>query len=140
MLKIDNLHAKLEDEGKQILKPETLQLMFSEQWTYNRKNGDTLLGLYHSWGLGTQRFANVPGQGNRLVRGGGFSAVGHHGEAYGLMSTFAVDLAGRNGLVSLIGGFGTDPEREPGQYSALSRPEEAILSALYRRAVQGRAD
>lgn len=127
-------------EGRQIFQPATLQLMFSEQWTYNQKNGDTLRGLYHSWGLGTQRFANVAGQGNRLVRGGGFSAVGHHGEAYGLMSTFAVDLAGRNGLVSLIGGFGADPEQDPGQYSALSRSEEMILTALHRRAVLGRTD
>ncbi|CAN7637476.1 serine hydrolase [Pseudoduganella sp. LjRoot289] len=127
-------------EGRQILKPETLRLMFSEQWTYRHNNGDTLRGLYHSWGLGTQRFANIQGQGNRLVRGGGFSAVGHHGEAYGLMSTFAVDLAGRNGLVSLIGGFGSDPEQDPGQYSALSRSEETILTALHRRAVLGRTD
>jgi hypothetical protein len=42
--------------------------------------------------------------------------------------------------VSLIGGFGTDPEQYPGQYSALSRSEEMILTALYRRAVLGRAD
>jgi CubicO group peptidase (beta-lactamase class C family) len=130
-------------EGKQILKPETIKLMFSEQWTYKENgggNGDTLRGLYHSWGLGAQRFADTPGAGNRLVQGGGFSAVGHLGEAYGLVSTFAVDLAGRNGLVSLIGGFGTDPEQYPGRYSALVRSEEMILTALYRRAVLGRSD
>jgi hypothetical protein len=114
--------------------------MFSEQWTNNGSNGDTLRGLYHSWGLGTQRFANTPGSGNRLVQGGGFSAVGHLGEAYGLVSTFVVDLEHRNGLISLIGGFGTDPELYPGQYSALVRSEELILTALYRRAVLGKAD
>jgi CubicO group peptidase (beta-lactamase class C family) len=127
-------------EGKQILKPDTIRLMFSEQWTNNGKNGDTLRGLYHSWGLGAQRFPDVPGSGNRLVQGGGFSAVGHLGEAYGLVSTFAVDLEGRNGLVSLIGGFGTDPESYPGRYSALVRSEELILTALYRRAVLGKTD
>ena len=127
-------------EGRQILKPESIKLMFSEQWTNNGNNGDTLRGLYHSWGLGTQRFADVPGSGNRLVQGGGFSAVGHLGEAYGLVSTFALDLAGRNGLVSLIGGFGTDPEQYSGRYSALARSEELILTALYRRAVLGKAD
>jgi CubicO group peptidase (beta-lactamase class C family) len=127
-------------EGRQILKPGTITLMFGEQWTNNGSNGDTLHGLYHSWGLGTQRFADTPGSGNRLVQGGGFSAVGHLGEAYGLVSTFALDLAGRNGLVSLIGGFGTDPEKYPGQYSALVRSEELILTALYRRAVLGKAD
>ena len=131
-------------EGKQILKPETIRLMFSEQWTYKEtsggKNGDTLNGLYHSWGLGAQRFADAPGAGNRLVQGGGFSAVGHLGEAYGLVSTFVVDLERRNGLVSLIGGFGADPEKYPGRYSALARTEELILTALYRRAVLGRTD
>jgi CubicO group peptidase (beta-lactamase class C family) len=127
-------------EGKQILQPGTIKLMFSEQWTNNGSNGDTLRGLYHSWGLGTQRFANTPGSGNRLVQGGGFSAVGHLGEAYGLVSTFVVDLEHRNGLISLIGGFGTDPELYPGQYSALVRSEELILTALYRRAVLGKAD
>jgi CubicO group peptidase (beta-lactamase class C family) len=126
--------------NQQILKPDTIKLMFSEQWTYDGNNGDTLRGLYRSWGLGAQRFADVPDQGNRLVQGGGFNAAGHLGDAYGLVSTFALDLANRNGLVSLIGGFGSNPEQYPGQYSALIRSEELILSALYRRAVQGRSD
>ncbi|SFV17774.1 serine hydrolase domain-containing protein [Pseudoduganella namucuonensis] len=134
------LMNKGEHEGKRILKPETIALMFSEQWTHKEGNGDTLRGLYHGWGLGAQRFIDTPGRGNRLVQGGGFGAAGHLGEAYGLVSTFAVDLDRRNGLVSLIGGLGTDPELYPGQYSALVRSEELILTALYRRAVLGRAD
>jgi len=124
-------------EGRQILKPESLQAMFTEQWRYNGKNGDTLKGLYHSWGLGTQRFDDEPGRGNRLVQGGGFGAVGHLGEAYGLISTFVVDLQKKNGLVSLIGGFASDPDAYPGQYSAHTRTEELILDALYKRAVLG---
>jgi len=126
-------------EGKQILKPESLKTMFTEQWHYNGKNGDTLKGLYHSWGLGTQRFDNEPGKGNRLVSGGSFNAVGHLGEAYGLISTFVVDLQNKNGLVSLIGGFASDPDAYPGTYSAHTRTEELILDALYRRAVLGDA-
>ncbi|UGQ46478.1 serine hydrolase domain-containing protein [Massilia endophytica] len=127
-------------EGKVFLKPETLALMFQEQWRYNGKNGDTLNGLYHSWGLGTQRFPDEPGVGNRLVEGGGFSAVGHLGEAYGLISTFVVDLQNGNGMVSLIGGFGTDPDQRPGAFSAHTRSEELILNALYRRAILGKVD
>ncbi|QGZ43127.1 serine hydrolase [Pseudoduganella flava] len=126
-------------EGRRILRPETIALMFEEHWRYAAKdgqpNGDTLHGLYHSWGLGAQRFPDVDGAGNRLVEGGHFTAVGHLGEAYGLVGTFAVDLAHRNGIVSLIGGFGTDPERDPGRYSAHTRAEEAILTTLYRGAV-----
>lgn len=122
-------------EGRQLLKPETLALMFAEHWKYDGTNGDTLGGLYHSWGLGVQRFADFDGKGNRLVEGGRFAAVGHLGEAYGLISTFAVDLANRRGIVSLVGGVGSDPERDPGRYSAHTRAEEAILTALYRGAI-----
>ncbi|WP_338768539.1 serine hydrolase domain-containing protein [Massilia sp. METH4] len=122
-------------EGRRLLKPETLALMFAEHWRYDGTNGDTLGGLYHSWGLGVQRFADFDGKGNRLVDGGRFTAVGHLGEAYGLISTFAVDLANRNGIVSLIGGVGNDPERDPGRYSAHTRAEEAVLTTLYRGAV-----
>lgn len=121
--------------GRQILQPATIALMFSQQWEYDGSNGDTLHGLYRSWGLGTQRFADVDGKGNRLVDGARFAAVGHLGEAYGLVSTFAVDLEHRNGIVSLIGGFGTDPDADPGRYSAHTRAEEAILTALYRGAI-----
>ncbi len=123
-------------DGKQILQPATIALMFSEQWQFNGKNGDTLGGLYRSWGLGAQRFPDVDGKGNQLVSRAHFTAVGHLGEAYGLISTFAVDLEHRNGIVSLIGGFGTDPDGDPGRYSAHTRAEEAILTTLYRGAVE----
>lgn len=122
-------------EGKQILKRETLARMFAEQWRHDGSNGDTLNGLYHSWGLGVQRFADFDGKGNRLVEGGRFPAVGHLGDAYGLIATFAVDLANRNGIVSLIGGVGNDPDRDPGRYSAHTRAEEAVLTTLYRGAI-----
>ncbi len=122
--------------GRQLLRPETLAQMFSAQWTYrDPASGDTLNGLYHSWGLGTQRFPDLAGRGNRLVDGAHFEAVGHLGEAYGLVATFAVDLARGDGMVSLIGGFGSDPERDPGSYSALTRAEERILTTLYRGAI-----
>jgi len=118
-------------DGRQILRPATLALMFSAQWTYRDGNGDTQRGLYHSWGLGVQRF----GPADRLVEGAPFDAVGHLGDAYGLVSTFAVDLARRNGIVSLIGGFGSDPDADPGTYSAHTRAEERILTTVYRGAI-----
>jgi CubicO group peptidase (beta-lactamase class C family) len=124
-------------QGRQILKPETVTLMFSQQWKDNGSNGDTYRGLYRSWGLGSQRFDDLPAFGNRLVEGGGFSAAGHLGDAYGLISTFVVDLKRGNGMVSLIGGTGADPERNPGRYSAMTRSEERILTALYRHAILG---
>jgi CubicO group peptidase (beta-lactamase class C family) len=122
---------------RQILQPDTIRLMFSRQWTHDGRNGDTYRGLYHSWGLGIQRFDDAAPGGNRLVEGGGFSAAGHLGEAYGLISTFVVDLKSGNGMVSLIGGTGADPDSNPGRYSSMTRSEERILTALYRRAILG---
>jgi CubicO group peptidase (beta-lactamase class C family) len=126
--------------GRQVMAAQSLALMFSEQWRYNGSNGDTLKGLYHSWGLGTQRFADVRGNMGGMPADGRFNAVGHLGEAYGLVATFALDLKKRQGLVSLIGGFGNDPDADPGQQSAHTRAEEKILEALYRRAILGRQD
>jgi CubicO group peptidase (beta-lactamase class C family) len=127
-------------EGRQILQPASLALMFGEQWRFNGSNGDTLQGLYHSWGLGAQRFADVRGNMGGMPKDGQFHAVGHLGEAYGLVSTFAVDLKKRQGIVSLIGGFASDPEADPGRYSAHTRAEEKILDALYQRAILGREE
>ncbi len=124
-------HGRYQD--RQILQPESVALMFSQQWKHNGGNGDTYRGLYHSWGLGSQRFDD-----QRLVEGGGFGAVGHLGEAYGLISTFVVDLRRGNGMLSLIGGTGADPDSNPGRYSAMTRSEERILTALYRHAILGR--
>ncbi len=127
-------------EGRQILKPESLATMFSEQWRFNGSNGDTLKGLYHSWGLGAQRFADVRGNMGGMPKDGRFNAVGHLGEAYGLIATFAVDLKKKQGIVSLIGGFGSDPEADPGHNSAHTRSEEKILDAIYQRAILKRED
>jgi CubicO group peptidase (beta-lactamase class C family) len=125
-------------EGRRILKPASLAMMFGEQWRFNGSNGDTLKGLYHSWGLGVQRFADVRGNMGGLPADGQFHAVGHLGEAYGLVSTFAVDVKKKQGIVSLIGGFGSDPEADPGLYSAHTRAEEKILDTLYKHAILGR--
>jgi len=127
-------------EGKQVIQPASLALMFGEQWRFNGSNGDTLKGLYHSWGLGTQRFADVRGNMGGLPKDGRFHAVGHLGEAYGLVSTFAVDLEKKQGIVSLIGGFGSDPDGDPGLHSAHTRAEEKVLDAIYQRAILGRGD
>ena len=125
-------------DGSRILKPESVDLMLSRQWRYDGANGDSGYGArqrrFNAWGLGNQQFLDVsgPGSGDRLVEGGGFRAVGHLGDAYGLYGTFAFDPATRNGIVFLAGGTGFDPAADPGAYSAFSRFEERIQTALYR--------
>ncbi len=123
-------------QGRRILSPASIDLMFSQQWLYDGRNGDTEQGQYGSWGLGSQRFGKLANGRDRLVEDPAFVAVGHLGEAYGLLSTFAVDLAQGNGMVVLIGGSGRDPALHPGQYSALTRSEERILTALYQQVIR----
>lgn len=124
-------------QGKQVLQPASIALMFGRQWqlALDGGNGDSERGLYRAWGLGNQQFDAVAGQGNRLVEDASFAAVGHLGDAYGLVSAFVLDFANKNGMVSLVGGTGSDPERYPGRYSAMGRSEELILTTLYRGAI-----
>jgi CubicO group peptidase (beta-lactamase class C family) len=121
--------------GRALLQPATLKLMMTRQWSADGKggNGDTEGGLFRHWGLGIQLFQDEPG--SRLIEQGGFSAVGHLGEAYGLMSVFAVDLAAGNGMIVLAGGASTDPAAYKGSYSSMARFEEKILTAMHRRVI-----
>lgn len=123
-------------EGRRILQAETLERMFARQWTADGKggNGDTLRGFFNAWGLGNAQFPDQPGL--RLVEGG-FDAVGHLGDAYGLRSVFAADLKRRNGLVVLVGGTSVDPETRKGRYSALADFEEKALTSLFSRVIAG---
>ena len=127
-------------QGRRILKPATIAAMFTPQWRYDGEggNGDSYRGLFNCWGLGNQQFPDSAGR--QLVEGGGFGAVGHLGDAYGLRSMFVFDPASRNGMVVLVGGTAADPETQRGAYSPLARFEERTLSALYRRAIQDKTD
>ena len=124
-------------QGKQLLQPASIALMFGRQWQLapDGCNGNSERGLYRVWGLGNQQFDADIEQGNGLVEGASFTAVGHLGDAYGLVSAFVLDFKHKNGMVMLVGGTGSDPERYPGTYSAMGRSEELILTALYRGAI-----
>ncbi|WLI89126.1 serine hydrolase domain-containing protein [Massilia sp. R2A-15] len=122
-------------DGRRILKPATLSAMFERQWTFDGKNGDTYRGLFNCWGLGNQQFPDQAGI--ALVDGGGFAGLGHHGDAYGLVSTFVFDPATKNGMVVLVGGTSADPETRRGAHSSMARFEERVLTALYRGAILG---
>ena len=134
-------------DGRRILKPETVDAMLALQWRHDGgANGDSSYGnskgVFNAWGLGNQHFLDISGPvfGDRLIEGGGFTAVGHHGDAYGLYAAFVFDRATKNGMIMLIGGTGFDPDTDRGAYSAAPRFEERILTAIYRRAIQGKAD
>jgi CubicO group peptidase (beta-lactamase class C family) len=130
-------------DGRRVLSKTSVEQMLSQQWRIKteRNNGSSGYGGHqdamNAWGLGNQQFLDFSGvgTGDRLVDGGGFHAVGHTGDAWGLTSALVFDRANKNGMIFLIGGPGFDPETTPGKYSAHYRYEEQILSALYRHAI-----
>lgn len=136
--------TRVAGETRRILKPETIDLMLSQHWRYSAgadgksPNGSNSFGshrdLMNAWGLGNQHFLDVsgPGRGDRLVERGGYTAVGHLGDAWGLTSAFVFNPVQKSGMIYLIGGPSSDPEGNPGRYSGLYRHEEEILTALDR--------
>lgn len=130
-------------DGVTFLREDSVAEMLRQSWRADSSgsNGRTDFGsqqaLFHAWGLGNQHFLDVSGdnRGDRLVAGGGFRALGHLGDAWGLTAAFVFDRASGNGLIYLIGGPGFDPATYRGQYSAFARHEELILDALYRHAI-----
>ncbi len=130
-------------DGKRFLESRTIDVMLARNWKSNGgANGESWRDSMQAWGIGNQQFVDMsgPGTGDRLVEGGGFTGVGHTGNAYGLHGAFVFDPATRNGIIYLAGGTGFDPETDRGQYSASRHYEERILTAIYRRAIQGKAD
>jgi CubicO group peptidase (beta-lactamase class C family) len=129
--------------GKQILSKVSIAELTKTQWKHevSKANGEPNFGgpnlLFNAWGLGAQRFLDISekGKGDRLVEGGGFTAFGHLGDAWGLTSAAVYDPVRKHGLVYLIGGPGFNPDTNPGAFSGLHRHEEQILTALWRQAV-----
>ena len=133
-----------EVDGVRLLQPETVAMMLSRQWRFDNANpngGTSEFGnaheLFNEWGLGNQHFLDVSGpqRGDRLVDGGGFTGVGHLGDAWGLTAAFVFDPKTNDGVIFLVGGIGANPENARGNYSAFYRYEERILSALIKRAL-----
>lgn len=125
-----------EIDGRRYLRPETVDVLLERHW--DRGHGNTDFGgqkdKFNAWGLGNQHFLDVggPGRGDRLVEGGGFTGVGHHGDAYGLTGILAFNRESRDGFVFLVGGAGVDPHATKGRYSSFHRYEERIMTALHR--------
>ena len=120
--------------GKQILKPETVDLMFSPQWTYAKDattgldNGDTYWGLMECYGLSIQIMGH--GELDRLVADKNVKWAGHYGEAYGLLSGMFIDREKGNGIVYIMNGMGNAESENAGLYSGMYRWEEKFCTAL----------
>ena len=116
--------------GAQILKPETIEKMFTPVWTYDPvlKNGDNYGGLMNCYGMGPHIFTNTD-MGDRMVACQELPFAGHTAEAYGLVGGMGFDRGNGNGIVYFVSGIGSDMNKCTGTYSAFYRWEESLLTA-----------
>lgn len=116
--------------GTQILKPETVEQMFTPAWTYDPalENGNNYHRMMNCYGMGPHIFLNIDG-GDRIVEGQDLPFAGHTADAYGLLGGLLFDRSKRNGLIYIVAGTGCDPEQYPGSYSSFYGWEERLLTA-----------
>lgn len=116
--------------GVQILKPETIEKMFTPVWTYDPalENGDNYMDMMNCYGMGPHIFTNKD-MGDRMVIGQDLPFAGHSAEAYGLIGCLAIDRKKGNGIVYYACGLGSDPAQYSGRYSHFYGWEEALLTA-----------
>lgn len=125
--------------GNRILKPESVDAMFTPVWTWNgsneKSNGDAVGGLYACWGLGIQIITNGAyneGFGDNFLENGAaqpLNLAGHYGNAYGEFSVFMLDRDARAGFVYVCNGV--EYYYYYGNYSANWIWAEEIVTALY---------
>ena len=115
--------------GNIILKPESIDTMFTPVWTYDAQaeNGDTYYDLMNCYGNGPQIFTNTTG--DRVVEGQDLPFAGHLGDAYGLFSGILFDREKGNGIVYIVAGTGSDPDEYFGEYSTFYKWEEDLMTA-----------
>lgn len=116
--------------GVSILRPETVERMFTPVWTYDpaKENGDHYHGLMNCYGMGPHIFTNTD-TGDRMVIGQDLPFAGHTAEAYGLIGGMGFDRKKGNGIVYFTAGLGADMTKSSGKYSAFYHWEEALLTA-----------
>lgn len=115
--------------GAQILKPETVEQMFTPVWTYDPEleNGDTYYDLMLCYGMGPHIFTNTD-MGDRMVVGQDLPFAGHTAEAYGLLGGMGFDRETGNGIVYIVAGTGSDMDEYYGEHSAFYKWEEDLLA------------
>ena len=106
-------------EGKRILGAASVDALFSRQWRHAAGNGDSSYGggkgVFNAWGLGNQHFLDLSGPafGDRLVEGGGFTAVGYVPVGRGMTGCGGAFVGRRIALAAF--GIGTPCGPPPGR-------------------------
>ncbi|MGB5392828.1 MAG: serine hydrolase [Lutimonas sp.] len=112
--------------GNQILKKESVDLMLSDQWTYNGSNGDTWENFFLSYGLGIHRTLD---QTRADVIFPGIRMTGHPGIAYGLLSDMYFDKSSETGVVFITNG--SKKSFQYGKNTTFYQVEEDVFEAIY---------
>ncbi|WP_164845908.1 serine hydrolase domain-containing protein [Inhella crocodyli] len=130
---LDKLAQCLRQHAHGLLRPATFAELARAHWQHPAQPGDTMNGLMRSWGLGVQRFgtARDAAGGDHLRPDRALSAIGHLGEAYGLLSGLLVGPARGDDpgwtLLYAINGTPNEALAARGHYNSFSPWEEALL-------------
>lgn len=119
--------------GRQVLRPASLQAMFSSQWTYDGHNGDTCGQTLLTYGLG-EFFVDGRGPA-RCCHTKAIDLWGHTGQAFGLLSGLFIRPGTGSGFAYVMNGEALaedDDPRSAGQFSRNYIWEEKVMDGLCR--------
>lgn len=119
--------------GRQVLRPASLQAMFSPQWTYDGYNGDTCGQTLLTYGLG-EFFVDGRGPA-RCCHTKAIDLWGHTGQAFGLLSGLFIRPGTGSGFAYVMNGEALaedDDPRSAGQFSRNYIWEEKVMDGLCR--------
>ena len=118
-------------QGRQVLKPATVQLMEKQVWQYNpaQPNGNIDNDSIESYGLALQYFSGSSSTRPAPNRPD-FDLIGHLGEAYGFIGGLMWQPDTKNGFVFLQNGFATGYKQNKGRYSRNYRWEENFMKTI----------
>ena len=91
--------------GNRILKKSSVDLMTTNQWTFDGNNGDTWDNFFLSYGLGMHRLTNKD---KADIIFDNWEMIGHPGIAYGLLSDLYFDRSKKSGVVFITNGSKKD--------------------------------
>ena len=118
-------------QGRQVLKPATVQLMEKQVWQYNPAwpNGNIDNDSIESYGLALQYFSGT-GSTRPAPNRPDFDLIGHLGEAYGFIGGLMWQPNTKNGFLFLQNGLATGYKQNKGRYSRNYRWEENFMKTI----------
>ena len=116
-------------DGNRILSPQSVEILFTQVWRFDGRNGDTDKGFYCSYGLAAHQIPTpVSGCADDIGTRGAV-LIGHGGDAYGLRSGLWLDRSRGTGVAFFVTGLDADPPRARG--SAFRAAESAAFARAY---------